>query len=169
MSRGVVLWPDEAASLAISDLWKSLEDVGIPTLHSYTHRRHRPHLSLYVAEVLPPEEALSAVVPVPSEPIPLHIENLGLFPQGVLFLACVPNSKLLEEQVRVRKAVQSLASGPWPFFGEGHWVPHLTISWSLEAAQIARAFPLLSAALPIHGRLDRGGIEDGTTGDHWVR
>jgi hypothetical protein len=164
----MVLWPDEAASSAILHLWECLEDAGIPTLHSHTHRRHRPHLSLYVAEELPPDEALAAVGAVPSEPIQLHIENIGIFPQGVLFLACVPNSQLLHEQVRVTNAVQSLASGTWPFFEKGRWIPHLTVSWSLEASQFERAFPLLSAALPIHGLLDRGGVEDGTTGDHWV-
>jgi 2'-5' RNA ligase len=168
MSRGVVVWPDAAASSAILGLWESLEDAGIPTLHSHTHRRHRPHLSLYVAEDLPPDETLAAVGRVPSEPIPLHIENIGLFPQGVLFLACVPNSQLLDEQVRVRSVVKPLAIEPWPFFEEGRWTPHLTVSWSLEASQIDQAFLLLSVALPIHGLLDRGGVEDGRTGDNWM-
>jgi hypothetical protein len=84
-----------------------------------------------------------------------------------VFLACVPNEVLLAEQVRVHDAVRSLAVDPWPYFGAGSWTPHITTGWALPDAEFAAALPIVLASLPITGWLDRGGVEDGTTGEYW--
>jgi hypothetical protein len=166
--RGVVLWPDFAAASAIQRLWETLESNGTPTLLSHTHGGHRPHLSLFVAEELPTDETLAALHPVPTDPIPLHLENAGIFPQGVLFLSCTPSVLMLDEQARVCEVARPLSTGAWPFYEIGRWIPHVTVSMSLTPEDAARALSIIADALPIHGTLDRGGVEDGTTGDHWT-
>jgi hypothetical protein len=92
MSRGVLLWPDPAASAAVRGIWDALAEAGPPSLVTLTHRLHRRHVSLIVAEALPGDETLEAVAPVPARQVPLQIESVGVFPQGVLFLGCVANA-----------------------------------------------------------------------------
>lgn len=168
MSRGVVLWPDAEAAAAVRDLWDALAERGLPSHATHTHRLHVPHCSLKVAEGLPVEETLQAVGAVPRRSIPLMAESVGVFPpNGTLFLGCVVNRRLLDEQRRVHEAVTPLADRPWPFFEPDGWVPHITLAMSMSAAELAEAVPLAVERLPIRGTFDHGGVEDGTTGESW--
>jgi hypothetical protein len=119
MSRGVVLWPDTETSAAISRIWDLLASSGLPSVSMHTHRRHVPHVSLFVAERLPVADTLAAVDRVPSQPIRLLIAAAGVFPQGNLFLALVATFGLHDEQRRVHDSVLPLAGDPWPYFVPG--------------------------------------------------
>jgi hypothetical protein len=163
-----VLWPDITTSRVIRDLWDELETEGVPSMATHTHKLHKPHVSLIVAEHLPVNASLQAVGPVPTEPIRLLIEAAGVFPGGFLFLACVANVEMLDEQRRVHRAVQPLAVDPWPHFDPGTWTPHVTAGWTLTQRQLAEALPIVLDRLPIEGWLDHGGVEDGSTGEHWA-
>lgn len=167
MSRGVVLWPDAETSARIVDLWQALEDDGVPSLRSHTHRRHRPHVSLIVGEDLDVEAARAALGPTPRSPIPLRIEAVGLFPEGVLHLPCVANAALLAEHRRVAEAAAPFVSGRWPYFEPDGWAAHLTLAYGLTDDHVARAVRTVAAHLPMVGWLTEAGIEDGTTGDAW--
>jgi hypothetical protein len=134
---------------------------------THTHRLHEPHVSLTVAQNLPVKEALEAVAPVPSKPIKLLVEAAGVFPGGSLFLACVLNRELLHEQRRVHYAIRPLAVEPWPHFEPGMWTPLITTGMALTHQQTADALRLVLDHLPIAGWLDRGGVEDGSTGENW--
>ena len=112
MSRGVVLWLDPDASASIRLIWDALADRGLPSLATMTHQLHRPHVSLIVAEDLPVEPVLDAVGRVPRQSVPLEVENLGIFPQGVLFLSCIVNRDLLSEHGRHRQSRSSKEDGP---------------------------------------------------------
>jgi hypothetical protein len=167
VSRGVVLWLDDAASDSVRALWKDLEACRLPSLLSHTHGLHVPHLSLTVAEHLPVAETLAAVGSVPTRRIPLLVESVGIFPEGALFLAVVVNDSLISEQHRVHRAVRHLAENPWAHFDPGTWTPHITCASSLDADQLRAAMPIVLARLPLRGWFDRGGVEDGTTGEQW--
>jgi hypothetical protein len=167
MSRGIVLWPDDATTRAVTSVWAALETEGIPTLASRTHRRHRPHVSLVVGEDLDPATALEILETVPERPLRLLVSSPGVFPGGILFLACVPNTNLLEEQRRVHGLVAPMTKGLWEYFAPGAWSPHLTISYGLDEAQLARALPVILDHLPIEGWLTGGGVEDGHSGERW--
>jgi len=43
---------DDQADAAVRRLWQRLADAGLPSLATRTHRQHRPHVSLAVAESL---------------------------------------------------------------------------------------------------------------------
>jgi 2'-5' RNA ligase len=168
MSRGVVLWLDVTASAKVRRIWNELAERGIPSHATHTHRLHEPHVSLVVAEDFPVDVTLEAVGNVPRRAVPFRIESVGIFPDAkTLFLACVPNGALLEEQRRVHDAVIGLARDPWPWFKPDGWVPHITVSMSLTPGQLAEALPIAMQALPISGTFERGGLEDGTTGERW--
>lgn len=109
MSRGVVLWPDDQTTQAITEVWEQLTTRGLPSCATHTHRRHRPHVSLLVADELPVEKTLATVGAVPREPVKLLVESAGVFPGGLLFLACVTNDQLLLEQRRVLHTSRSSA------------------------------------------------------------
>lgn len=106
VSRGVVLWPDELSRLALRGVWEDLAARGLPSRASHTHRLHQPHVSLAVAEDLAVEEALGLLGTLPPRPIRLRVESAGVFPGGVLFLACVMHQELLDEQRRVHDAAE---------------------------------------------------------------
>ena len=168
MSRGVVLWPDTDTAAQVRRIWDELATRGLPSLATHTHRLHQPHCSLMVAEDVPVDPGLAATGVVPSRPILLRIESVGVFPDmGTLFLAPIVTQHLLAEQRRVHAAVAPWAQEPWPYFEPDVWVPHLTVAWSLTAAELANAIPLVLARLPITGMFDHGGLEDGTTGQNW--
>jgi hypothetical protein len=167
MSWGVVLWPDDDTSRAVTNLWALLEAENVPTLATRTHRQHRPHVSLVVADELTPSDVWEVLECVPSEPVRLLVSSPGVFPGGILFLACVPNGVLLEEQRRVHELVGPMTKGLWDYFVPGAWSPHLTISYGLDEAQLARALPLVLEQMPIEGWLTRGGVEDGNSGERW--
>jgi 2'-5' RNA ligase len=165
----VVLWPDPVTSATLQQIWDKLAARGLPSLATRTHRRHQPHCSLTVAEHLPVDETLTAVGVVPTQPLPLRIESVGVFPtMGTLFFAPVVTDELLAEQRRVHLAVAPHADRPWPYFERGAWTPHLTLAWSLTADELAAAVPLALGQLPITGTFERGGLEDGTTGENWT-
>jgi hypothetical protein len=168
VSRGVVIWPDAATSATVRRIWDVLAAHGLPSLATLTHRLHQPHCSLTIAENLPVEAALTAVGAVPGRPLPLRIESIGVFPtMGTLFLAPVVTPELLAEQRRVHSAVTPHAEGPWPYFEPGAWTPHITLALRLTAEDLAVAVPLVLAQIPITGTLDRGGVEDGDSGQNW--
>lgn len=168
MSRGVVLWPDDATSASIGDLWSLLEANDVHTLQTETHQRHQPHCSLSVAESLDTNAALDAVGHVPTKPITLRVESVAVFPpNNALVLACVVNAALLAEQQRVHRVLHAIAHEPWPFFEADGWVPHITLCPRLSTEELARAIPLITKRLPIEGSFDRGGVEDGTSGENW--
>lgn len=162
-----MLWPDSATGGAIRAVWEVMDALGVPSMATHTHRLHQPHVSLVVAEDLRPEGALEAVGTVPRRPIQLLINAAGVFPGGVLFLACVVNQDLLDEQRRVHRAVAPLAVDIWPYLEPGSWTPHITTGRELTPPQLAEALPLVVDALPIAGWLDHGGLEDGSTGENW--
>ena len=167
MSRGVVVWPDDDVVHAVADVWAALETAGIPTLASHTHRRHRPHVSLVVADDLVPDSVQEVLGSVPGRPLPLLLNSPGVFPGGILFLTCVPNTALLEEQRRVHDLVAPIATGMRDHCAPGAWSPHLTIAYDVDDAQLARALPVVLDHLPIEGWLTRGGVEDGESGERW--
>jgi hypothetical protein len=164
----VVLWPDERTAAVVSGLWDALRDHRLPSLATHSHRIHQPHCSLSVAEELPAAEAIEAVGMVPTQRIPLFVGSVGVFPpNGALFLACVVNEQLVGEQRRVHSALAPLAVQPWPYFEFNAWVPHITLSMGMTSRELAEAIPLILDRLPITGTFDRGGVEDGATGESW--
>lgn len=163
-----MLWPDSTTSRMIRDLWNAIAAEGVPSMATHTHGRHQPHVSLTVAEHLPVRAALESVAPVPPEPIRVLIEAAGVFPGAFLFLACVANQQLLDEQRRVHHAIRPFAVGPWRHFEPGTWTPHITTAWALTPQQLAKALPIVLDRLPMEGWFDRGGVEDGSTGENWT-
>ncbi|MHB1431893.1 MAG: hypothetical protein ACYCVZ_07245 [Streptosporangiaceae bacterium] len=52
MAHALEMYFDDQADAAVRELWRLLADAGLPSLATRTHRRHRPHVSLAIAESL---------------------------------------------------------------------------------------------------------------------
>lgn len=52
VAHAIEMYFDDQADAAVRRLWLLLAGAGLPSLATRTHRRHRPHVSLAVAESL---------------------------------------------------------------------------------------------------------------------
>lgn len=168
VSRGVVLWPDQATEALVQRIYSDLSGIGIPTVASVS-TAHRPHVSLVVADALDVEAVLAAVGSGPSAPIDLLVESVSIVKARHLLLNVTPSTPLLREQSSVHSRVGPHAINLWPHYEPGRWLPHLTLARSLTDEQLRQAIPLILDYLPLNGELRTGGVEDGATGERWVR
>jgi 2'-5' RNA ligase len=116
-----------------------------------TPPRHRPHLTLGAATVpadaVPDVAAVAAEVAAAHTPFPLDLTGVGIFPQGVLWLAPRPEPALRELQADVDRALA--AAGHERAFGShgdpAHWVAHCTLATRLDPEALGRAVTALTS------------------------
>lgn len=112
--------------------------------------RHRPHLTLGAVRV--PEGELARVVDLAAgvaaghAPFRLELGSLGVFPQGVLWLAPRPEPALADLQAGVDRALAG--AGHERAFGAhadpDHWVAHCTLATRLDPEALGRAVTALT-------------------------
>jgi hypothetical protein len=166
MAHAIEMFFDEHADAAVRALWQQLANVGLPSLATRTHRRHRPHVSLTVTESLdqadlaPVRSALAGRLPT------VLLDALGTFPgsEGVLFLAAVVTEDLLTLHLRAHNALAGQPVAHWPYYLSGRWVPHCTLAQGLGRDEIAEAFRLLHGYQTITAQVTSAGITDTVTG-----
>jgi hypothetical protein len=158
---------DESADAAIRRLWQRLADAGLPSLAVRTHRRHRPHVSLTVAESLAAADLAPLRPVLAAHPPVLHLHVLGTFPgsEGALFLGVTVTADLLAFHAAVHAALAGQPVEHWPYYLPGNWVPHCTLAEGLDEAQAAGAFGLLLGYEPITATVTSTGIKDTRTGE----
>jgi 2'-5' RNA ligase len=144
MAHAVELLFDPISEKTVRDLWAHLERVGLPSLATRTHRRHRPHVSLSVAEQIRPGRLQHAQECLAARHLDVTLHSAGVFPRkGVLYLSVVPTSTLLQLHEEVQCALADSTVGLWDTYAVGAWVPHCTLAQGLTRAQIAQAIDLL--------------------------
>ena len=88
------------------ELWSRLEDEGVPTLASHTHRRHHPHLSYVVLrswDLARVQDALDELPP--AEPVTLSVHGTLAFPRGRAALAPAITADVALRQWRIVTAL----------------------------------------------------------------
>jgi 2'-5' RNA ligase len=157
---------DEQADIVVRRLWQLLADAGLPSLTTRTHRRHRPHVSLSVAESLA-HANLTPVRSVLMTPAPtMQLYTLGTFPgrKGALFLGVTVTAELLAFHAKVYATLADQPVGHWPYYQPSNWVPHCTLAEGVNQAEAAKAFGLLYGYEPIAATVTATGIKDTATG-----
>ena len=155
MGHAIELLFDPTTEAAIKGVWAQLETAGVPSLASWTHRRHRPHISLSVAgridtsQLQGVRDCLPAVFPRP----------------GVLYLSVVPTLALLRLHEEVHAALRDAMVAPRDGYSVGAWVPHCTLAHDLTRAQLARGIDLLHGQAPVTAHVSDAGLLDTTTGE----
>jgi hypothetical protein len=158
---------DEQADAAVRKLWQLLADAGLPSLATRTHRRHRPHVSLLVAESLAGADLVPLQSVLMARHPTLHLYVLGTFPgrEGGLFLGVPVTAQLLEFHSGVHAALADQPVEHWPHYLPGNWVPHCTLAEGLHPAEAARAFGLLYEYEQITATVTAVGTKDTATGE----
>ena len=167
MALAVCLLLDRPGELAIRRLWDRLEEDGIATLRSHTHRRHVPHLSYAVLRTWDIDQVLAAVLALPDEgPVSLHLDALGLFRRGRTWLGPAVTACLASRQQRVVRAVEP-AGDLHKHYRPGAWVPHLTLAPRARLAALPALAAVVYDVLPLQVTADRAALIDSATGRRW--
>jgi 2'-5' RNA ligase len=159
------LYFDASVERRIRGLWDALENAGVPSLRSLLAGRHRPHLSLAVADALDAEavrEALAGFDPVPS--LRLSFQYAGLFVGRVLWLGPAPSGELLAHQAEVWRRLRAGGITVSDLYAPGAWVPHCTASMRVPRSVLTDAMRVCLEILPIETALTRAAIADHSRG-----
>jgi 2'-5' RNA ligase len=166
MAHALEVYFDDQADAAVRELWQLLADADLPSLATRTHRRHRPHVSLAVADSFAGADLAPLRSMLKTHRPTLHLYVLGTFPgrEGALFLGVPATAELLAFHAEVHAALAGQPVEHWPYYQPGNWVPHCTLAEGLGQAEAAKAFGLLFGYEPITATVSATGIKDTATG-----
>ncbi len=165
MGHALELFFDPDTEAAIRDVWARLETAGVPSLASRTHRRHRPHVSLSVAERIEAGQFHDARERLASTHLDVTLSSPAVFPRtGVLYLSVVPTLALLRLHEDVHAALAGSLVEPWDTYSVGAWVPHCTLAQGLTRDQLVQGIDLLHDQPVIALHVSSAGILDTVTG-----
>jgi 2'-5' RNA ligase len=157
---------DPTTEAALKGLWVRLETAGVPSLASRTHRRHRPHISLSVAEQIDLGRLHGASDYLASTHLDVTLYAPAVFPRpGVLYLSVVPTLALLRLHQEVHAALRDGMVAPRDGYAVGAWMPHCTLAQGLTRAQLVRGINLLHDQPVIAAHVSSAGLLDTTTGE----
>jgi hypothetical protein len=159
------LYLDVDATRRIRALWLALEADGVPTLASLLQQRHRPHVSLAVAERLDPEAVAGALRGVAvAPPIVLELGFVGQFVGRVLWLGVTPNRALLDHQALVHDRLAAAGVEVWEHYRPGRWVPHCTVSMRVPRPAMGDAVRRCLEVLPVVATVRGAAVADHANG-----
>jgi 2'-5' RNA ligase len=166
MGHAVELLFDPTTEAALKGLWARLETAGVPSLASRTHRRHRPHISLSVAERIDAAQLQGARDLLATTHLDVTLYAPAVFPRpGVLYLSVVPTLALLRLHQEVHAALRDGMVAPRDGYSVGAWMPHCTLAQDLTRAQLVRGIDLLHDQPVIAAHISSAGLLDTTTGE----
>jgi 2'-5' RNA ligase len=167
MALAVCLLFDTRTDRAVRALWGRLEDTGIPTLLTHTHRRHVPHLSYAVLRTYDTDRVLTALEALPdAESIPLRLDAVGLFRRGRACLIPAPTADLLDRQERVVRAVEDTGAELHRHYRPRSWTPHCSLSPRTRRDELPRLTAVVYDVLPLEATVVRAALIDTVTGEH---
>ncbi|MDV2476360.1 2'-5' RNA ligase family protein [Rhodococcus zopfii] len=166
MALAVCLLFDADTEHALRRLWHRLENLDVPTLLTHTHRRHVPHVSYAVLRTFVVDEVADAVEQLPDGgPMVLHLDALGSFRRGRIWLAPAPTEDLLRRQHRVVEAVVATGADLHRNYRPGAWTPHCTLSPRTRLVDLPRLAAAIYDVLPVDAVVDAAALVDSTTGE----
>lgn len=168
MAQALEFFFDGEADAGVRTLWRKLEHAGVPSLHTRTHRNHRPHVTFAIAGGIgtPTRKALAGELELLSLPA-LWLYTLGTFPttENELVLTAVVDAELLAVHSAIHDVLAKRAKNPSAYYMPGAWVPHCTLAQEIETEQLAAGFAALHPIEPIKANVTEIGITDTRTGD----
>ncbi|TMB86903.1 MAG: 2'-5' RNA ligase family protein [Chloroflexi bacterium] len=166
MGQGIVLLLDGEADATVRACWQRLDDAGIPSLTTYTHGRHVPHISLVVAERVEVGGWRGALREgwFAGPPVSVQLGPVDSFPEGGWVFLGVDG---LDRSAH-RRFVASLGddvTDPWEHYLPDRWVPHCTLAGGLDPDQLDAALEVLAGSwLPIAATIDSAAVIDAECG-----
>jgi hypothetical protein len=168
VALAVCLLFDPETDRAIRRLWSALEDVGIATLLSHTHRRHVPHLSYAVLRSFDVDAVASVVGELPAGPVlDLRFDAVGLFPRGRAALLPTPTQTLLARQQALVAALNGTDGDLHRSYRPGHWIPHCSLTTGTSRELLPTAAVRAFDVLPLEGQAVGAALIDSGRGERW--
>ncbi|TFV60904.1 2'-5' RNA ligase family protein [Mycobacterium sp. PS03-16] len=166
MALAVCLLFDRRSDAAIRAIWDRLEDIGVPTLRSHTHRRHVPHVSFAVLRQWNQDAVHEALDRLPGhDAVALHFDGVGLFRRGRVWLVAGVRAEFVARQERVVDAVTATGADLHKHYRPGVWIPHCSVATRATLEQLPAVAAALYDVLPMQVTLDRSALVDSSTGE----
>jgi 2'-5' RNA ligase len=149
-------------------MWGNLEARGLRSMATTTHGRHRPHVSLAVAEDMSPVHADVAAQPLrDANDLALRLGSVAVFPgrQGVLYLSVVPTMRLLSLHREIHARLLGAGVESLRHYLPDVWVPHCTLAQGLTRDEIPVAVRAVQRLRLIAGDAASVGMVDTDSGD----
>ncbi len=166
MAHALELFFDPTIEAEIKNVWARLEAAGLPSLATRSHRRHRPHVTLVVADRIETSQLGDARERLAATHLNITLYSPAVFQgSGVLYLSVVPTMALLRLHQEVHAAMRDGLFKPWHTYSPDAWVPHCTLAQDLDRAQLARGIELLHDERIIETHITGAGLLDTKTGE----
>lgn len=151
------------------ELWSRLEEAGVPTLASHTHRRHHPHLSYAVLRSWDLDRVQEAVRALPAgDPFEMTFHGTLTFPRGRAALAPALTPDVGLRQCRTVAALESAGADLHRHYRVGEWVPHVSVATRAPGPQLLTVVRMIADSLPLQVNVDRAALVDSATGQTWT-
>lgn len=165
MALAVCLLFDRPTERVLRRLWQRLEDQGVPTLASHTHRRHVPHLSLAVLRSWDLDKVRAAMEALPDAgPTTVRFDAVAAFRRGRMSLVPAVTSVLAARQERVVEALGATDDELHKHYVPGVWTPHVTVATRARLDQTPLVLEAVYEIVPLTGTLSRAALVDAGTG-----
>ncbi len=159
---------DARGEHSLLSLWDRLEDAGVPTLRSHTHRRHSAHLSYTVLVDWDLAAVRDAVAALEDRgPVRIEFQALGTFPRGRICLVPAVPPDLMQRQQAVNQAVIEVGATVHRHYRTGGWLPHCSLAPRARLEQLPGVIAAVNDVLPLHVTADRAALIDSATGEQW--
>lgn len=168
MALAVCLLFDARSEALVRELWARLEEVGVATLATHTHRRHYPHVSYAVLRSWDVERVLEALASLPAaDPFSMSFHGTVAFPRGRAALAPAVTADMAVRQWRIATALEATGAELHRHYEAGHWVPHVSVATRAQGGQLATVVKAIADVLPMTVRVERAALIDSATGQTW--
>jgi hypothetical protein len=168
VALAVCLLFDPRSDRRVRELWSRLEDAGISTPATHTHRRHHPHLSYAVLRGWDRGRVQEALHALPgASPISLTVHGTVAFPRGRAALAPAITSDVGSRQVSTVTALETTGAELHRHYLAGQWIPHIPVATRTHGAQMSTVVRMVSDTLPLTVDVDRAALVDSATGQTW--
>lgn len=167
MALAVCLLFDGRSERRLLAMWQALEERGVPTLLTHTHRRHVPHLSLVVLRRYDVEAVRRALAALPESPAhEVHFDAVARFRRGRVALVGAVSVDLAARQARAVGAVEAAGAEVHVYYRPGRWIPHTSAATSARRAQ-EDDLVVVHDVLPLTATLASAALIDSSTGQRW--
>ncbi|MEV4311063.1 2'-5' RNA ligase family protein [Actinocrispum sp. NPDC049592] len=166
MAQGVVVFFDERADRAVRALWRRLEAAGVPPVIKRPEGNWPPHVTFALTKSIPRRTRDLLKDELRTLTIPnLWLSTLGTFPttENVLMLGAVVDNELLAVHSAIHDVLAGAVQAPSAYYLPGAWIPHCTLTQSIEHQQMVEGFAALHPIDRIEARVSEVSIVDTVT------
>lgn len=166
MALAVCLLFDRRSDRAIRGLWDRVEERGVASLRSHTHRRHVPHVSYAVLREWDQDVVAEALSGNGSgDPVELSFDGVGVFRRGRIWLVAGVNADVAVRQQRVVDALTATGADLHKHYRPGVWLPHCSLAPRATLTQLPDVVATAMDVLPLRVTLDHAALVNSSTGN----